>query len=218
MNTIETRKTEVKTTRFIIRQGALAIGLGLLAAAPAAWSADAQETATTVCVACHGEGGNSVVPMYPKLAGQDAAYLEKQLREFFDGRRKNDVMAPILATISKDDSSKLAIWFSAQKPAPGTVADPSLVAAGKALYEDGNTDSGVPGCVGCHRDGAQGGGAGNIRYPRLAGQHQDYIALQLNNFKSGERNNDKGKLMRSVAERLTDQEIKAVAEYLASLQ
>jgi cytochrome c553 len=202
----------------LIRHGLLAIGLGLLAAAPTAWSAEAQETATTICVACHGEGGNSTIGMYPKLAGQDARYLTKQLNDFFDGKRKNDVMAPILATLNRNDSSKFAIWFSVQKPTPGTVENSSLLAAGKSLFEDGNEDSGVPACEGCHTEGAKGGGAGNIRYPRLAGQHQTYIVQQLTNFKSGERANDNGKLMRSVAERLTDQEMKAVAEYLASLQ
>ncbi|MCL1961855.1 MAG: cytochrome c4 [Desulfovibrionaceae bacterium] len=208
----------MKTQNSLLRHGLLAIGLGLFAAAPVAWSAEAQEIATTVCAACHGEGGNSVVPMFPKLAGQDAAYLEKQLREFFDNKRKNDVMAPILQNISKDDAKPLAVWYAAQKPAAGAIAEPGLVEAGKKLYDDGNTDSGVPACLGCHQENARGGGGGTLRYPRLAGQHQEYTILQLNNFKTGERANDKGKLMRVVAERMTEQEIKAVAEYLAGLQ
>jgi cytochrome c553 len=209
----------VKTSKPLIRHGLLAAALGLLAAVPAAWSAEPAEIATGLCVACHGEGGNSVVPMYPSLAGQDSGYLEKQIKEFFDGKRKNEVMDPILNAFSRDDAAGLAAWYAAQKPAPGTVTEPGLLAAGKAIFEDGNVDSGVPGCVGCHLDNAKGGGGSTtLRYPRLAGQHQTYTIQQMNDFKNGVRTNDKGRLMRIVAERMTEQEMKAVAEYLASLQ
>jgi cytochrome c553 len=208
----------VKTRKPLrIRHGLLA-GVLVLLAAPAAWSAEPAEIATGLCFACHGEGGNSVVPAYPNLAGQDKGYMEKQLREFFDGKRKNEIMDPILSAFSRDDIPGLAAWYAAQKPAPGTVAEPGLLAAGKAMFEDGNVDSGVPACVGCHLDNAKGGGGSTtLRYPRLAGQHQTYTIQQMNDFKNGVRTNDKGKLMRAVAERMTEQEMKAVAEYLASL-
>jgi len=188
--------------------------VGALFGATPGWSADAGELAGSICMACHGEGGNSVVPNFPKLSGQHAAYLEKQLNEFLNGKRRNDVMAPILDSFSKQDVPALAAWYAAQKPTPGTVGDPGLLAAGKVIYEDGNVETGVPGCMGCHQPRAQG----NARYPRLAGQHQAYTLQQMNDFKSGVRDNDKGKVMRAVAERMTEQEMQAVAEYIASLQ
>jgi cytochrome c553 len=178
------------------------------------WAADAKEIATTVCAACHGADGNSVVPMFPKLAGQQETYLAKQLNEFISGKRKNDVMAPIVTTISKDDVPGLTAYFSKQAQTPGAAGDAALVEAGRKLYEDGNTDSGIPACMGCH----QPKGEGNERYPRLAGQHQTYTQQQMADFKAGVRNNDKGKVMRSVAERMTEQEMKAVSEYIAGLK
>lgn len=185
----------------------------LLLAAGAAPAAEPKEIAATVCAACHGEGGNSVVPTFPRLAGLQAVYLEKQLRDFVAGKRKSDVMAPILATVKESDLAGLAAWYAAQKPVPGKAGDEKLAAAGQALFVDGNTRTGVPACMGCHQEG----GVGNERYPRLAGQHAAYAAEQMRQFKSGARNNDRAKVMRSVAERMSDDEIAAVAEYLAGL-
>jgi cytochrome c553 len=176
-------------------------------------AADAATIATTVCSACHGEGGHSLVPIFPRLAGQQPVYLAKQINEFLSGKRKNDVMAPILATIKADDVPGLAAYFAEQKPMSGAVQDEKLAAAGKQLFEEGNDASGVPACMGCH----QAGGVGNERYPRLAGQHQAYVIQQITNFKAGDRTNDKGRVMRAVAERLTEQEMAAVAEYVAGL-
>lgn len=186
--------------------------LSLLAvAAPA--HADTGTIVKSSCIACHGEGGNSVVPMFPTLAGLQVEYLEKQLNDFLSGKRKNDVMAPTLANLKAGDVPGLAAYYSAQKPKPGKVQDEKLAAKGKTVFDDGNTDSGVPACVGCH----QPGGVGNERYPRLAGQHQAYSAEQLKQFKSGARKNDAARVMRAVAARMTDEEIAAVAEYLAGL-
>jgi cytochrome c553 len=176
-------------------------------------AADPAQIASTVCVACHGEGGHSLVPIFPKLAGQQPVYLAKQLTEFISGKRKNDAMVPILPSIKEDDIPGLAAYFASQKPMFGTVADAELAAQGKKLFEEGNEVSGVPACVGCHQPGA----LGNERYPRLAGQHKDYEVKQINSFKAGERTNDKGRVMRAVAERLTEQEIAAVTEYISSL-
>jgi cytochrome c553 len=178
-----------------------------------ALAADAKEIASTVCIACHGEGGNSTVPTFPRLAGLQAEYITKQLNDYISGKRKSDMMGPIVATLKSDDVSALAAYFAAQKPQPGAVQDVKLAAAGKQLFDDGNVETGVPACVGCH----QPGGAGNERYPRLAGQHQTYTIAQMTAFKSGERNNDKARVMRAVAERLTEKEIAAAAEYLAGL-
>lgn len=186
--------------------------LALLTAAPA-WADDAKQIASTVCIACHGEGGNSVVPNFPKLAGLQAEYLAKQLGDYISGKRKNELMGPNAASLNKDDVPALAAYFTTQKPAPGKVEDAKLAETGKKLYEDGNIETGVPACMGCHQPNA----VGNDRYPRLAGQHQTYTLQQLSDFKNGLRSNDRGRIMRAVADRMSGQEMKAVAEYLAGL-
>lgn len=175
--------------------------------------AAAEEIVAAHCVACHGEGGNSVVPTFPKLAGQQADYLTKQLTEFLGGKRKNDVMAPAIAAIKPGDVPGLASYYAARKAAPGKVENAALVAAGKKLYDDGNEASGIPACSGCHMENGQG----NERNPRVAGQHQAYTIQQMKDFKAGSRSNDKGRVMRVVAERMTESEMQAVAEYLAGL-
>ncbi len=187
--------------------------LGALSALPSTADADATEIAGTVCAACHGEGGNSSVPMFPRLAGLQVQYLSKQLNDYLSGKRKNDIMTPVVASLKWSDLSDLAAYFAAQKPQPGIVQDKELAAVGKVLYEDGNTTSGVPACEGCH----QPKGVGNARYPRIAGQHQAYTIAEMTQFKKGTRANDRAHAMRSVAERMTEQEIAAVAEYLAGL-
>lgn len=190
-----------------------AAGVVAMAVLASVAHADAQQIATTVCLACHGPGGNSVVPAFPSLAGQQVAYLSKQLNEFMSGKRTNEAMAPALADLKPGDVPGLAAYFAAQKPAPGRVQDAALAKRGEEFYNDGNVDSGVPACIGCH----QPAGAGNARFPRLAGQQQAYILQQLANFKSGARTNDKARVMRVVADRMTEDEMKAAAEYLASL-
>lgn len=186
--------------------------LAALALAPVV-QADAAPAAATACIACHGADGNSVVPNFPKLAGLQVEYLSKQLNDYITGKRKNEVMAPIIAGLKPRDVPGLASYFATQTPAPGKVEDAALAEAGKALYEDGNIDAGVPACMGCH----QPKGEGNARYPRLAGQHQAYTLQQMVDFKSGVRDNDRGKVMRTVAGRLSEQEMKAVSEYIAGL-
>lgn len=186
---------------------------GLASASAFAGDEQGKAIAATVCAACHAEDGNSLVPMFPKLAGQQVKYIEKQLKEFVSGKRKNDVMAPTIAALKADDVPALAAYYAGQKSAPGTVQDAALVAAGKKMYADGNEETGVPACAGCHQDK----GEGDARFPRLAGQHQDYLVNQMKLFASGERSNDQGRSMRSVAKRMTEQEMKSVAEYIAGL-
>jgi len=171
------------------------------------------EVVQTMCQACHGADGHSSVPAFPHLAGQHADYLDKQLRDFLAGRRTNDAMAPALEALKAADVAAVAAYYAAQRPRPAGASDEKLVVAGKALYQDGNTVTGVPACVGCHAEGA----AGNERYPRLAGQVPAYALDQMKAFKSGARKNDKGRVMRAVAQRLTEEEMAAVAQYLASL-
>jgi cytochrome c553 len=191
---------------------ATAAALGMAWAAPAI-AQDAQAMATTVCAACHGPDGNSLVPMFPKIAGLQETYIIKQLRDFQSGRRKSDIMAPVVASLKPEDLAPLANYFSQQKLKPGDASDKSEIAVGKLLYFDGNEETGVPACVGCH----QAQGAGQAVYPRIGGQHATYVAQQLRNFAAGERSNDVSRFMRVVAKRMSEEEIQSVAAYLVSL-
>ena len=115
--------------------------------------------ATQICVACHGADGNGITPAnpdYPKLAGIQPEYLLKQLKDFKAGKRKNDIMAGMVASLSPDDMSNLALHFAAQKSKPGMVNNPELLEAGKKFYTDGNPDQGVPACAGCHSPDGSG--------------------------------------------------------------
>lgn len=191
------------------------MGVTLLGASPLAWAQGAGSITVTACLPCHGGGAAAapVAPTFPTLDGQHAAYLDKQLREYKSGKRRGETMAPLIGTLKKQQIPAMAAHFAGQTPARGTVENPELAARGKVLYEEGNRVSGVPGCIGCHLPD----GVGHERYPRLAGQRQAYIVQQLMDFKSGTRSNDRARVMRAVAGRLTEEEIRAVAEYLAGL-
>ncbi|MDP2827937.1 MAG: c-type cytochrome [Sulfuricellaceae bacterium] len=174
-------------------------------------------TASQVCVACHGADGNGLTPPnpdFPKLAGKQPEYLLKQLKDFKSGKRKNDIMSGMVASLSPDDMANLALYFSTQKNKPGIAGNPELLDFGKKFYADGNPDQGVPACAGCH----QPDGGGTSAYPHLAGQYASYTYQQLKRFASGDRDNDKGLVMQSLAMRMTEQEIKAVSEYVVTLK
>jgi len=192
------------------------IGMCLLGAAAPLWAQEAGSSAVAACLPCHSGAAAAApgAPPFPTLDGQHAAYLDKQLREYKSGKRKSAVMAPLIGTLKKQQISAIAAHFASQTPARSAVENPELAARGKTLYEEGNRATGVPACVGCHLPN----GAGYQRYPRLAGQRQAYIVQQLAEFKSGARSNDRAHVMRALAGRLTDEDIKAVAEYLAGLQ
>ena len=182
--------------------------------------AKAKKTAETVCIACHGADGNSPTPANPILAGLGAEYLFKQLSEFkaTDGKpalRNNAVMAGMTAALTADDMKGLALYFSQQKRKPASATDEKLVAAGKSLWRKGDFDKGIPACAGCH--GPAGAGV-PAQYPRLAGQYAEYTDLQLKNFRSEERSNDPEKMMRAIADKLSDKQIKALADYVAGLR
>ncbi len=186
--------------------------LALVALTPTpSFAAPAEEVVKTVCAACHGVDGNSTDPQYPKLAGMDQEYLMRQLKAFAAGKRRDETMSGIIAGIDPVDFSTLAAYYGKLKPTPGKIKDVQLAAKGKMLYEDGNTDSGVPACAGCH----QPDGHGNARFPRIAGQHQPDVLKQLDDYKSGRRATDP--LMTTVGKRLTADETKALAEYIAGL-
>ncbi len=178
-------------------------------------AAKAQKIVNDVCGACHSTDGNSTSPTYPSLAGQSPEYLAKQLGEFKSGARKNAIMAPNAATLSHEDMLNLAAYFSAQQPKPRLAKDAALVAEGQKIYKGGNAGSGVPACASCH--GPAGAGI-PVQFPRLAGQHAKYVESQLKNFRSGDRVNDGGMMMRVIARKMTDHEMKAVAEYISGLR
>ncbi|MFO1371691.1 MAG: c-type cytochrome [Candidatus Competibacteraceae bacterium] len=188
--------------------------LGSATAALAEGDATAGKAKSATCAACHGPDGNSAVAQYPKLAGQSADYLIKQLQEFKGGVRVNAIMAGMVAPLSPQDMEDLAAYFSSQKIVRGE-ADPALTAQGEAVFRGGNLNSGVPACTACH--GVSGAGNPAAKFPALAGQHAGYVEAQLKAFRAMERANDAGQMMRSIAAKLTDAEIKAVASYMQGL-
>jgi len=182
--------------------------------------AKAQATAQQVCAACHAADGNSPTPANPKIAGQFPEYLAKQLMNFKPqggkkAERDNAVMAGMVANLSAADMNGLAAYYAGQKMKPAAAKDKDLAALGQKLYRGGNMASGVAACAGCH--GPDGLGMPS-QYPRIAGQYAEYVELQLKSFKAGTRANDPNGMMRGVAGRMTDQEIKAVSEYVAGLR
>jgi cytochrome c553 len=209
----------------MIRTTALAV---LLAASFPACAAEqakvdlakAKEIADSICVACHAADGNSPTSANPILAGQIPQYLYKQLNNFksVDGApavRNNPIMSGMVAGLSDEDMRSLAVYFSEQKMKPSAASDEKLLAEGKALWRKGDFAKGVPACAGCH--GPAGAGL-PVQYPRLAGQYAEYTASQLKTFRSHERANDAEKVMRMIAGKLSDEQIKAVAEYAAGLR
>ena len=203
-----------------------AVGGAVLFATSALWaaekSADApntangQKIATQVCAACHGIDGNSAAPANPHLAGQHADYLAKQLRDFKANKeRKNAIMFGMVEPLSAADMRDVAAHYAAQKPKPGAAQNKELVALGQKLYRGGNSAVGVPACAACH--GPNGAGIPS-QYPRVAGQFADYTAVQIKAFRSSERANDGNQTMRMIASRMTDQEVAAVAQYIAGLR
>ncbi|BAZ92771.1 cytochrome c subfamily [Thiohalobacter thiocyanaticus] len=181
----------------------------------AAGDASAGKEKSSTCVACHGADGNSANPEWPKLAGQHPDYLVKQLKEFKAGERENQTMAPMAAPLSEQDMQDLAAYYAAQQIQYGE-ADPDLVELGEQIYRGGNKASGVSACMACHGPAGKGNPAAN--FPALAGQHATYTGIQLKAFRSGARANDYGSMMRNVAARMTDAEIKAVASYIQGLR
>ena len=199
---------------------ALAAAALLCGEASAQAGGKAPGIAAQVCAACHAADGNSIAPANPKIAGQFPEYLEKQLRDFKaqggkKAARESAVMAGMVANLSDADMKGLAAHYSQQKLKPAAAADRDLAALGQKVWRGGNTASGVPACAGCH--GPAGAGLPG-QYPRLAGQYSEYVAAQLKAFKEGGRTNDPNAAMRGVAAKMTEREIRAVAEYAAGLR
>jgi len=176
-----------------------------------------QAIAAQVCAACHGADGNSTGGAYPKLAGQHAEYLVKQLHDFKPqaGKpplRNNPIMAGFAAALSDQDMINVAAWFASQTPKPGYAHDAKTAALGRSIWRGGIASRGVPACAACHGPTGQGI---PIQYPRLSGQWAEYIVAQLAAFQQGTRNNSDP--MHEIAHRMSDDEVKAVADYAAGL-
>ena len=206
----------------MIRALMWAAGAAALSAAPvhAQDLAKAQNTANQVCASCHAADGNSTAPANPKIAGQFPEYLHKQLADFKaqGGKkpaRESAIMMGMVANLSDADMKGLAAFYAGQKLKPAAAVDKNLAALGQKLWRGGNTATGVPACAGCH--GPAGAGM-PAQYPRLAGQYAEYVAAQLKAFKEGGRANDPNGMMRGVTARMTEREIRAVAEYAAGLR
>lgn len=184
-------------------------------AAPKGDPKAAEAIVNQVCAACHAVDGNSAAAANPKLAGLNSEYIYKQLTEFKSGARKNAIMAGMVAGLSDQDMANLAAYYSAQQPKPATSKDKELALVGQKIFRGGVQGAGVPACASCH--GAQGKGI-PAQFPRLAGQHSDYIYTQLNAFRVGARANDGAKMMRTIAAKMTDADMKAVAAYIQGLR
>lgn len=198
---------------------AQAFAAGGAAPAPAVYetgNATAGKALTQVCTACHGADGNSASPANPKLAGQGERYLLKQLQDIKSGERNIALMAGLLDSLSDSDLKNIAAFYASKEQTAGA-ADPALVELGREIYRNGQHERGIAACTGCH--GPAGDGNEPALFPRLAGQHADYIALQLRHFAEGRRVNDgESRAMRGIAERMNENEIKAVASYIEGLR
>ena len=182
--------------------------------------AKAQPLVSQVCAACHGADGNSGIPTNPSIAGQHPEYAFKQLQNFKaeagkTPERPSPVMTAIVANLSRDDMANLALYFAAQEAKPRDARNAELVKLGQTIYRGGIMSKGVAACSSCH--GANGSGI-PAQYPRMAGQHAQYTADQLKAFRAGSRANDPNRMMRVVAQKLSDREIDAVAQYIQGLR
>jgi cytochrome c553 len=165
------------------------------------------------CVSCHGAGGNSTIAVNPKLAGQHEGYLYKQLVNFTTADRNQPVMTTYAKMLSDEEKHNVAAWLVTQAPKPGAAKNKDTIELGKRIYRGGIAEKNVPACASCH--GAAGAGI-PVQYPRIAGQHQDYTVAQLNLFKAKGRKNSAE--MITIASRMSDDEMKAVADYVAGLK
>ena len=165
------------------------------------------------CVSCHGAAGNSTIATNPRLAGQIAAYTHKQLVDFTTPNRNNPIMTPYAKMLSDDEKKNIAAYLGTTTPKQGAAKNKDTIELGKKIYRGGIAGTGVAACASCH--GANGNGI-PAQYPRLAGQHQDYTVAQLNLFKTGGRKNSVQ--MTTLAKRMSDEEMKAVADYIAGLK
>ncbi|MEF2485403.1 c-type cytochrome [Vibrio mimicus] len=201
----------------------LALILSVLASCSvwAQGSIEAGKAKSLTCAACHGADGNSQLTIYPKLAGQHEKYLEKQLKELKLGAssggkqgRYDPVMSAMAMPLSDEDIADLAAYYSSL-PISGNTTPEDVVAQGKVLYTAGDASRGLTACIACH--GPRGNGTELSGFPKISGQHADYIKAQLEKFRSGIRANDMNEMMRDVAHKLTDSDIDILSKYVGGL-
>lgn len=197
--------------------GLLAVfaGASLSVCALADGSVEAGATKAGVCLACHGVNGNSTNPEWPSLAGQGARYLAEQLALFRDGKRTNPVMRPLAMGLSDQDIEDLAAYYAAQK-LTGLEADPSHWKAGEKLYRGGDPARDVPACIACH--GPVGNGNAPAGYPALRAQHAVYTQKQLRDYASGARTGARADIMRTIAQRMTAEDMRNVSSYVQGMR
>lgn len=177
-------------------------------------AAGTRRLASEACQECHGEDGNSLSTSTPKLAQQREEYLAKQLRDFRTGARTHPVMSVMAAGLEQEDRD-IAAFFASNARAPEMHRLSS--ARGRALFQGGDVDCGLPQCSGCHGEAAEGGAAQGVSYPMLARQHRTYLRIQLIRWRLGERSNSPGGAMNRIARLLTDDDIDALADHLSGL-
>ena len=187
-------------------------------AAPASVRGDATagQAKVTTCAACHGMDGNPASSQYPKLAGQHENYIARQIVLFKSHKRDNPIMMGFAMPLSDQDMHDIGAYFSAKTSLPG-VADTKLVQRGEALYRGGDQKSGTPACMACH--GADGRGNPGAGYPQLAGQFADYVTLKLKDWHAGKTwgDDERARVMPSVVQNLSDDDIAALASYIEGL-
>ena len=182
----------------------------------AAGNAEAGKTKAAACGGCHGLDGNSLVPTFPKLAGQGEKYIAKQVMDFkANTTRKNEMMLGMAAALSEEDAADIGAFYATQKLAGPAPADESNLAMGKQIYKGGNLTEGTPACQACH--GPKGAGIAGSGYPQVGGQYPDYTLAQLKAFRDGARANDDKGLMRAIVKDMSDEQLAAVANYIATL-
>jgi cytochrome c553 len=194
----------------------LAVAVAMTGASAAAGAADekrAEEIVQGKCFICHGADGESSSPVFPRLAGQNAAYLARQLSDYKSGKRKSTTMQPMVDDLEPPDFAALGRWYASRPTHVHPVADADLAQVGRFVYLRGNPYSGVAACAACHGPAAHG----SEQLPRLAGQHASYVENQLKQFNRRERSNDNA-VMHAIASQLSELEIKAVAAYLSGLK
>lgn len=167
---------------------------------------------SAMCASCHGADGNSLVAIYPKLAGQSANYIAKQLADFKSAERKDPVMAGMVAGLSEEDMNDLAAYYAVQTPTAGSSESSEV---GHKIYFGGDAKKGITACVACH--GVKGKGVAQAGFPSVAGQNSDYLKKQILSFRDGSRANDRNSMMQNIAVTLSDADIDELVKYMSSL-
>jgi cytochrome c553 len=193
----------------------LLISIGVSGAAWAQGDAAAGQGKAAVCFGCHGADGNATAPAFPKLAGQHANYLVKQLKDIKGGVRPSPMMMAFASGLADQDMEDLAAFFSSLTVSKGEVADADLVAQGKKIFSSGVPSKGVAACAACH--GPNGEGNGLAGFPAVKGQYSMYVEAQLKAFSKGDRANDPSAMMRDIAGKMSESEIKAVSAYILAM-